>query len=641
MLGRQQVFLELPEGTNDYDDLVEIMSNSHLNNHFLNLARELDIMEPKTPEDVYKSHLDNSRAPFGSSQIDSARQNLAASFVNGFVNAGFGNDKLLMEDGNKWLYKNKEHGMFSATASLGLILLWDVDGGLTPIDKYLYSSEDHIKAGALLACGIVNTGVRNEVDPALALLSDYVLHTNSTMRIGSILGLGLAYAGSNRAAVIDLITPVFSAEKRSGTTNEVLGIAALSLGMIAVGSCNPEVTETLTQTIMERTESDFRDTFSKFLFLGLGLVYLGRQEAAEAVIAALSVIDEPHKSTATTMVEICAYAGTGNVLKIQHLLHICSDHYEPFTPESATTDKTKTKEQNEQTQKEEREKDLSQCQAVAVLGIALIALGEDIGSEMAFRSFGNLLRYCEPTIRRAVPLALGLISISNPKLNILDTLSKFSHDSDAEVAHNAIFAMGLVGAGTNNARLASMLRQLAQYHAKDPNNLFMVRIAQGLTHLGKGTLTLSPYHSDRQLMSPVALAGLMTTLVAFLDVKNSEKNFVELLQIFLLIYFTSFTVILSRSHYLLYTMATAMQPRMLVTFDEALTPLPVPVRVGVAVDVVGQAGKPKTITGFQTHTTPVLLAMGERAELATEEYISLTPIMEGFVILKKNPNYKP
>ena len=40
-----------------------------------------------------------------------------------------------------------------------------------------------------------------------------------------------------------------------------------------------------------------------------------------------------------------------------------------------------------------------------------------------------------------------------------------------------------------------------------------------------------------------------------------------------------------------------------------------------AVDVVGQAGKPKSITGFQTHTTPVLLAHGERAELATEECI--------------------
>jgi hypothetical protein len=38
-------------------------------------------------------------------------------------------DKLLMEDGNKWLYKNKEHGMLSAAASIGLVLLWDVDGG--------------------------------------------------------------------------------------------------------------------------------------------------------------------------------------------------------------------------------------------------------------------------------------------------------------------------------------------------------------------------------------------------------------------------------------------------------------------------------------------------------------------------------
>jgi 26S proteasome regulatory subunit N1 len=102
---------------------------------------------------------------------------------------------------------------------------------------------------------------------------------------------------------------------------------------------------------------------------------------------------------------------------------------------------------------------------------------------------------------------------------------------------------------------------------------------------------------------------------------------------------------------LLYGLAPAMHPRMLVTFDEDLKPLPVSVRVGQviatqighqlyvynyyinffflkAVDVVGQAGKPKTITGFQTHTTPVLLAAGERAELATEEYLPLTPIME-------------
>lgn len=550
MLGRQQICLEFKENSNHNDDLIEIMSNAHLNNHFLNLARELDIMEPKTPEDVYKSHLENSRTPFGSSQVDSARQNLAASFVNGFVNAGFGQDNLLMEDGNKWLYKNKEHGMMSATASLGLILLWDVDGGLTPIDKYLYSAEDHIKSGALLACGIVNCGVRHEVDPALALLSDYVHHANSTMRIGAILGLGIAYAGSNRGMVLELIGTVFSCDKKTSASNEVMGIAALALGMIAVGSCNAEVTNILLQTIMERTEADLKDTYTRFLPLGLGLVYLGRQEAAEAVIAALEVIAEPFKSMATTMVDICAYAGTGNVLKIQHLLHICSDHYETSSSdkndnESSSKKSTdaataaKDKEAKEKEKEAAKEKDLSSTQAVAVIGIALIAMGEEIGAEMAYRSFGNLLRYCEPIIRRSVPLALGLISVSNPKLNILDTLSKFSHDSDSEVAHNAIFAMGLVGAGTNNARLASMLRQLAQYHAKDPNNLFMVRIAQGLTHLGKGTLTISPYHSDRQLMSPVAVAGLLATLVSFLDVKNS-KFLLLLLGKYLLLNFSFF-----------------------------------------------------------------------------------------------------
>ena len=65
------------------------------------------------------------------------------------------------------------------------------------------------------------------------------------------------------------------------------------------------------------------------------------------------------------------------------------------------------------------------------------------------------------------------------------------------------------------------------------------------------------------------------------------------------------------------------------------------VRVGMAVDTVGQAGKPKKITGFQQHDTPVLIGQGERAELATEEYLSETNVMENFVILRPNPDYEP
>lgn len=148
-----------------------------------------------------------------------------------------------------------------------------------------------------------------------------------------------------------------------------------------------------------------------------------------------------------------------------------------------------------------------------------------------------------------MPLALALSSLSNADPAILNVLNKYSHDHDADVALNAIFALGLVGAGTNNARLATMLRQLAAYHAKNPSHLFLVRISQGLVHLGKGTLSLSPLRYTSKVLDYTALAGLMVVLVACLDCRN---------------------LILSQSHYLMYCLAVAMEPRWLVTVDENL-----------------------------------------------------------------------
>jgi len=61
--------------------------------------------------------------------------------------------------------------------------------------------------------------------------------------------------------------------------------------------------------------------------------------------------------------------------------------------------------------------------------------------------------------------------------------------------------VGIVGGGTNNARLAGLLRGLGSYYYKEPTMLFLVRIAQGLVHMGKGLFTLNPYHTDNQLAS--------------------------------------------------------------------------------------------------------------------------------------------
>ena len=66
MLGRQQIYLELETmnltlDETDIDELKEIMTNGKLNGNFFALARELDIMEPKLPADIYKAHLETNK----------------------------------------------------------------------------------------------------------------------------------------------------------------------------------------------------------------------------------------------------------------------------------------------------------------------------------------------------------------------------------------------------------------------------------------------------------------------------------------------------------------------------------------------------------------------------------------------------
>ena len=594
LIARQQIWLDgTPEGEDD-QELIECLSNTKLPDHFKSLAKELNILEPKMPEDIYKSHLESSRTA-GLTNVDSARHNLASAFVNAFTNAGFGNDKLMLVENSEkqnWVWKTKEDGMLSATASMGMLLRWDVEQGLERIDKFTYAGEDNVKAGSLLAIGILMSGVRMEAEPAFHLLGDEknLGSDKRPIRVASIMGLGLSYAGTNKEELLETLLPIV---EDTSLDMQLSAMAALSLGLIFVGSSNHKVSEAIINTLLdEDREKQLKDKWTRFMSLGLALLFFGRQEEVDVVLETLKAIDHPMAKPAAVLAEVCAWAGTGTVLKLQELLHICNDHIEDG----------------------EDKKGDELLQVYAVLGLSLISMGEEVGQEMVLRQFGHLMHYGEPNIRRAVPLAMGLISPSNPQMKVYDTLSRYSHDNDNDVAINAIFAMGLLGAGTNNARLAQLLRQLASYYHRDQNSLFMVRIAQGLLHMGKGTMSLNPFHTDRQILSRVAAAGLLTVLVAMIDAKQ---------------------FILGESHYLLYFIITAMHPRFLVTLDEDLKPLQVNVRVGQAVDVVGQAGRPKTITGWQTQSTPVILAYGERAELEDEQYVSLASNLEGLVILSK------
>ena len=125
-----------------------------------------------------------------------------------------------------------------------------------------------------------------------------------------------------------------------------------------------------------------------------------------------------------------------------------------------------------------------------------------------------------------------------------DPILKFCYDSNKEIAINSIFSLGLVSAGTNNSRLSGQMRQLAAYYSEDINPLMILRITQGLLHLGKGLLTINPIHSHNFLINNVGLAGLLISILSFTEAEQ---------------------LICTRHQHLLYSLSLAMTPRMVMT----------------------------------------------------------------------------
>lgn len=299
MLGRQRTNYEI-----DDEELAQIISYEKLSERFKELARDLDTLEPKHPEQVFKSHLEEKK---NDAKIESFKENLATTYCNAFLNAGYGTDKLVTAATNdeEWIWKNKDSGMTAVAASLGMILMWDIDEGFAKIDKYMESTNDLIRAGAYMGVGIINSGIKNEVDPVFALLSEHVESDNEYIKIGALMGLSFTYAGTGREDLLELISPVILDGDNS---IEVSTIAALVLGLIFLGTCNDEVANSIIQTCMEREPQDLDNPHARFYALGLGLLFFGKQDVVEASLVGVSVIEHPIKRFMEIIMKGCAYA---------------------------------------------------------------------------------------------------------------------------------------------------------------------------------------------------------------------------------------------------------------------------------------------------------------------------------------------
>ena len=598
ILSSEGIFLDEEDTSQKMDnDTLEIMRNYKQSDYFRILAKTLELLEPKHPEDVFKSHLEDKKVQ-NSKKIESSKINMAYSIASAFINAGFGTEVLLSKKDSDWIYKNKEQGIQCLLSGIGLINIWDYLEGPNKVYELAGKKETDIykRTGRNIGLGVCLCGIHDENDVAVAVLLEELADKNFDVKISAVFGLGLAAAGSQNKQLHEILNGVL---EDFSYGFEMSAFVSLALGLIFIGSSDEDVFTDLFSILMSRNEGGkakiFESPFFVIYILGMGLLCLGKQKDNDFMINTLVALEEfskDMKDYMKTMLISFSYAGSGNVSKVQELMQIIAKSSEEINPK---------------------------VQAIAVIGCSLIAIGEEVGMEMLSRSFNNFLQFGDINTKKAVSLAIALLNLSNPKVQVIDSLTKFCYDTDRTVAMNAIFSMGLVSSGSNHSRVGGLLRSLAAYYTEESNPLFMVRISQGLLHLGKGLITLDPVYSHKLLINKRALAGVLITLFSFTETE---------------------ALICGKHQFLLYSLALAMKPKLVMTVDENLKPKDVQLMIGQAVDIVGQTGNPRTISGFQIHTSPAVINTGERCEINGEDFIPYSDVLEGTVIVKEKERKK-
>ena len=166
ILAREKISYETTD-----DNMNSIINNMKLSETFKRLGRSLEIEEPRHPEEIFKSHLEDKKSDV---LIESAKSNQSSSIASSFINAGFCTESLLSKKDNNWLSKNKEEGLICALGGLGLVNIWDIECGPNEIEKYMDQNEmnPYKRGGYNIGLGIISSGVKDDNNTAFALLVD-------------------------------------------------------------------------------------------------------------------------------------------------------------------------------------------------------------------------------------------------------------------------------------------------------------------------------------------------------------------------------------------------------------------------------------------------------------------------------------
>ncbi|KAL7722527.1 19S cap proteasome S2 subunit [Entamoeba marina] len=571
------------------------MGNTTLTHQFKMLTDALNLQDAKTATSICTAAPPPARVSVAPKEDSPEMKELGLCVASCLCNSGYGYDSLIHSDPS-YIANSRSEIQLAAAAGMGLLHLWKPED-VEQFTEFIASDSMYVRAGALLGIGTCCSSVNYDVDFAQVFLLEKIGSESSAVeRKMSLFGLGIAYAGTRKPEMKDALISVLNDINNVGF--ETAAHAAIALGMIFVGTMDGEIADHILSVIFSNdgNEEFLKSVSCKMLICGLGFLHLCCGEKAALVLDTVRALPSPANQYAMLVVSSCSYAGTSNILRVQQLMEACGKH------ETESDDENKN------------ESEISAC-GPAILGVALALMSDEFSTDLSCRLIEEVQRYGESSIKKFIPFALALTSLGKAKIPLLEQLTRLAHGSDLVAARNAVLSIGLVSAGTLATRAISLLDHLAAFFVNDAKSLYCVKIAQGLVHLGKGAIGISPVYSDKFIMDPIALTGILTFI--FMAGEGMER-------------------ISGLNAYIVNALSLAMKPRMFLPVDSNGECITTSCRTGVAVDIAGQAGSPKTITGFQTHSTPVLLGVGERAELAVDDYTPLSTVLESTVVLKKN-----
>lgn len=576
----------------------EILKNTHVKDFCAYIAKELELTGAKEPSSFLRG--DNGNA----SEI--ATKAIPSTVLSSsFVNATFREMGLPADLAHKPL---RGHKVLSV-ACTGLLNLWDPFKTMEAVEEDVFGQDGYVTAGSVLAMAISGSRVIDSNESSLGLIREFINAPSVTQRIAYILSLVSLYTGSQREDIFNLLLPL--ANDREA---DVSFFALFGMGSVYAESCDVNVASTISQVILERIES-LGQPSARFASLGLSLIFLRGEDKYLSVLSLILSIPTIGQAT-SILVRGLAYACTGNTAILHGILKDALEGEEGEGEGETENEGGEGKEGEEGEEEGEEEGAEEGTQnglkhIFAILSAAAISMGDETATQMGTRVIEAAMLIDSPEIQIALPMGLALLYSSNPKVEVTDTLKRCAHSGDISVVVSSIAALGIVSAGTNNSRVASSLEQMHSFYAKSNSTISILRLSQGLLHLGKGTLMLSPIISGS--LCPKSFTGLIGFALCFM-----EKNF----------------RVLEKYFFLSLLLAQSIKTKYLISVNDNNQIVKRSVRVGTPVDVSGVAGRPKRITGAQTHDTPVLLQMGEAAEFMNDPSEVFTTTIKDIVIVR-------